>query len=224
MRGRLIASPAAVPRVLADGSALFKTHAFQTAPKHALQTRFETQMLRDLEAARGDLGVTSYGLSVTTLEEVFLSLAEMGESPGGAGLEEAGGGGGEQGAQAGATPSSAAVEGDEDGSAGGGGGDLEAPLLPKGGGGGAAGSGGGARLAGWRLYGQQLRALTIKRALCARWAGARTRIRTWCMNGGMSHAYHSTRALAPRPGSNTCPDVAPRAFEIKPPLTAGATG
>lgn len=32
-------------------------------------------MLEDLEASRGDLGIDSYGLTVTTLEEVFLAVS-----------------------------------------------------------------------------------------------------------------------------------------------------
>ncbi|KAI8469139.1 MAG: hypothetical protein J3K34DRAFT_522412 [Monoraphidium minutum] len=98
------------------------------------------QMLRDLEAAQRDLGVASYGLSVTTLEEVFLTLAEKGADE-----KEAEG--------------AAAAAG------------LREPLLPRGGGGGGGSAGGGAssaRLRGCPLYWQQLRALTIKRALCAR--------------------------------------------------------
>jgi hypothetical protein len=111
-------------------------------------------MLRDLEAARSGLGVLSYGLSVTTLEEVVLTLASRGGAPGDAAGD------------------AAAAEAEEARAGGG----LRAPLLPGGGEdsseaeGEAAAVPAGApeRLAGAALYWQQLRALTIKRALCAR--------------------------------------------------------
>ena len=157
-------------------------------------------MLRDLESALGDLGIASYGLSVTTLEEVFLLLAEQGEAPGAAGGARGGAGGGggggsdseeeaprdglgEGGAAQGQGPEAAAAaagaeaaKAGQGGAPGGGAGDLTAPLLPKGPGAVGGGGGGGAppgaargeRLRGWRLYLHQLRALTIKRALCAR--------------------------------------------------------
>jgi hypothetical protein len=133
-------------------------------------------MLRDLEAAQSDLGIASYGLSVTTLEEVFLLLADKGADVTGdvtgdgvTGDAAAGdahgacGGGGPEGAGDDAAEQNATGGGDE--SAGG----VRAPLLPKSGGG-AEAAGGDVRLGGWRLYWQQLKALTVKRALCARWA------------------------------------------------------
>jgi hypothetical protein len=124
-------------------------------------------MLRDLEAARATLGVAAYGLSVTTLEEVFLLL-----SGAGGGSPEDGRGSPEDGASS--------PPADRKRSAGGGGTDegesLRAPLLGAGAGAGEARGGGPpeepARLSGAALYWQQLRALAIKRALCARWAAA----------------------------------------------------
>ena len=107
-------------------------------------------MLRDLDASSARLGIESFGLSVTTLEEVFLRLA----SQEAAAAKGDGGGGGEGGPAA------------HGGGVGGAEHDVNGPT---GGGGGSAGE----RLHGAALYWQQLRALFTKRLLCARYAPAR---------------------------------------------------
>jgi hypothetical protein len=110
-------------------------------------------MLRDLDAARSDLGVASYGMSVTTLEEVFLLLASQ-EGPSDGHQEGADDGGGSSAAGGSSPVGAAATAGAEGASAAAG---QPAPAVAS------------ERLGGARLYLQQLRALTIKRALCARW-------------------------------------------------------
>jgi hypothetical protein len=132
------------------------------------------QMLRALESARGDLGVLSYGLSVTTLEEVFLTLAAQG---GGDASGDAAAGDAAVGSDtAGDAAAGGGAGGGAEGPPPGAGDELRMPLLDGGGVDAAAGAaeeagggaGGAARLSGAALYWQQLRALTIKRALCAR--------------------------------------------------------
>ncbi|GBF94218.1 hypothetical protein Rsub_06488 [Raphidocelis subcapitata] len=138
------------------------------------------QMLRDLEAARATLGVAAYGLSVTTLEEVFLLLAGGGSPGGGGGSPE---GGGSSPGAAGGSPEDGggSPKGDGKRAADGGGeggeeeeGDgVRVPLLTAGAGAGPGAARGGGpradapRLSGAALYWQQLKALIIKRALCA---------------------------------------------------------
>ena len=130
-------------------------------------------VLRDLERiGRRELGlVASYGVAVTTLEDVFLTLAAGGGSGGGTGGSGGSGGSGGGGQESAARDGGAAAP---PATGGGGGCSLEEPLLA------ARGrpDGGGAaapeerheqrRLAGAALYLHQLRALLVKRALCAR--------------------------------------------------------
>ncbi|KAG2483446.1 hypothetical protein HYH03_017700 [Edaphochlamys debaryana] len=120
-------------------------------------------LLRELEGPLGrqGLGVASYGLSLTTLEEVFLSITAAAEAA--AAAEQDGLGPGPASAvptSLGTPPRRRSDPGSPAAAAristsGGAASPPPPPPLPP-------------PLRGWRLYGQQLRALLAKRVLCAR--------------------------------------------------------
>lgn len=119
-------------------------------------------MLRALEGAKAALGVGSYGLSATSLEDVFLVIAEgrgPGAPPPGAQAQAPLPGAQAQKAPAGAPPPASA-----------GAASLPAAAAAAGDGPPAARSAGAAVHSGCSLWWRQYTALLAKRALCARQA------------------------------------------------------
>lgn len=111
-------------------------------------------LLRELDAARAGLGLSSFGLSVTTLEEVFLEVSARAAAERASAADQGSG-----------HPSQdpKADNGAADGADGGRDGDAKLTVQGDSAGGGARGL-----LTGGALYAQQWRGLFVKRALSAR--------------------------------------------------------